>query len=64
MVDIVQCNKLASIQGLAACDQSHPHMVTVTNFGRVPARSYLVADGTIGTGAGAGPCDHADGCEW
>jgi len=61
-VTVVECNPLVSTQGLAACDQSHPRMVMVTKYGHVPGRSYLVADGTIGTGAGAGPCDHADPC--
>jgi hypothetical protein len=61
-VAIVQCNGKASTQGQAACDTSHPRIVGVTMFGRVPARSYLVVKGTIGTGAGAGPCDHAHPC--
>jgi hypothetical protein len=61
-VAIVQCNGKAATQGQAACDISHPRLVTVTRFGHVPARSYMVVTGTIGTGAGAGPCDHTHPC--
>jgi hypothetical protein len=61
-VAIVQCNAKAATQGQNGCDTSHPRIVSVTAFGRVPARSYLVVKGTIGTGTGAAPCDHAHPC--
>ena len=61
-VSIVQCNQRATTQGLAACDTSHSREVTVTTYNQVPARAYRVATGTIGAGAGAGPCDSADPC--
>lgn len=58
----MQCNGLMFTQGLAACDTSHPRVVTVTTRGSVPARSYRVAAGIIGTGGGAGPCDNTHFC--
>jgi len=61
-VAIVQCNGNAATQGQAACDISHPRLVGVTKYGHVPARSYAVVTGTIGTGAGAGPCDSKHPC--
>ena len=61
-VAIVQCNGKAATAGQSACDISHPRIVGVTRFGRVPARSYAVVTGTIGTGTGAGPCDSKHPC--
>ena len=61
-VAIVQCNGKAASAGQSACDISHPRLVTVTKYGHVPARSYAVVTGTIGTGAGAGPCDSKHPC--
>jgi hypothetical protein len=61
-VAIVQCNMKAATQGQSACDVSHPRLVMVTRFGNVPARSYLVVTGTIGTGTGAGPCNRFHPC--
>jgi hypothetical protein len=61
-VRIVQCNALFSSRGTAACDMSHPRVVTITRYGQLPARSYLVTTGTIGTAGGAGACDGTHPC--
>jgi hypothetical protein len=41
---------------------SHPRVVTITRYGQLPARSYLVTTGTIGTAGGAGACDGTHPC--
>ncbi len=61
-VAIVQCNGKVATKGESACDISHPVLTTTTVTGRVAARAYKVATGTIGSGTGKGLCDSKHSC--
>jgi hypothetical protein len=61
-IAIVECNSKVATQGSNACDIAHVVITHSTVTGRVAARAYIVRTGTIGSGTGAGRCDHLHSC--